>query len=248
MVYRLAGRIAAGLQHLLLPPRCIGCGGPATGLCKIDLPKLDLCPACYGQLPINRHACQHCGLPLSGTAFSLICGGCLRRPPKYQSSLCAYGYAYPIAQLIHRFKYGGSLAHARVLGTLLASYVRDRHTGNWPECVIPVPLHSVRYRARGFNQVIELGRFVTRELAIPMRTDLVERTRYTPEQAGLSRRERRKNLRRVFRTTTKSLPVHVALLDDVITTGSTVNELTRTLRGCGVAHIEVWGLARATTT
>lgn len=244
--YQTGQRWLGRLQRFVLPPRCIACGdaggwrlpGPAN-------PALDLCATCQAQLPLNLHACQHCALPLPGAPVPLICGRCLRRPPPYQASFCAYEYAYPIEHLIRRLKYGRALTQARVLGQLLGQQLRDRHAGPWPECFVPVPLHPDRYRARGYNQVIELGRFLERESNIAMRTDLVERIRHTPEQAGLSRRERRKNLRHAFRVAAATLPGHVALLDDVITTGTTMNELAGTLKRAGVRHIEVWGLARA---
>lgn len=241
----LASRLGSHLQQWLLPPRCIACGGSGGTQLNPQQWSLDLCTACHEQLPVNRHACQCCGLPLPSTQCKLICGSCLKRPPPYQLSFCAYEYAYPIEHLIRRLKYGGAMAQARVLSCLLAQYLRDQHRSAWPECFIPVPLHPARYRARGYNQVIELGRFLERELKITMRTDLLVRSRHTPEQAGLSRRERRRNLRRAFITTTVALPKHIALLDDVITTGSTVNELARTLKKAGVETIEVWGMARA---
>ncbi|MGE0114457.1 MAG: ComF family protein [Steroidobacteraceae bacterium] len=244
-IYQASRQWLGKLQQFVLPPCCVACGATSYQSTPVVKRTLDLCAACQAQLPTNLHACQHCGLPLTGTQAPLICGRCLRRPPPYQASFCAYEYAYPIEHLIRRLKYHHALMHAQVLGYLLAEYLRDRHVGPWPECFIPMPLHPVRYRARGYNQVIELGRFLERELKITMRTDLVERIRYTPEQAGLSRRERRKNLRRAFSVTATTTPKHIALLDDVITTGSTVNELAQSLKRAGVEHIEVWGLARA---
>jgi ComF family protein len=230
------------IGRFILPSTCIACGNHGDASDR----HLDLCDACQLQLPHNRHACQRCGLPLSGTATHLICGSCLKRPPRYDSSYCAFEYAYPLHHLIRRFKYGNSLSLARMMGGLMGNYLREHHQGDWPTCFIPVPLHPLRFRARGYNQVIELGRFLAAELNVVMRTDLVERHRHTPEQAGLSRRERRKNLRRAFVTKQKDLPAHIAVLDDVITTGSTVNELANALKKAGVPRIEVWGLARAT--
>lgn len=236
-------------QHLLLPPRCIACGNPANrGIpepnCR-SCPVTDLCNTCHAQLPLNLHACRRCALPLSGSQPGLICGRCLRRPPPYQASWCAFEYTYPATHLIRRLKYGGALAPSRVLGVLLADYLRIHHVGPWPECFIPVPLHTLRYRSRGYNQVIELGRHLQQALGVRMRTDLITRIRHTPEQAGLSRRARRKNLRRAFATTNVALPTHIAVLDDVITTGSTLDELGKTLKRAGVERVEVWGLARA---
>ncbi len=231
------------MQHAVLPPRCVACGNGHGW--RVSRVAAGLCEICQAQLPINTCACRTCALPLSGTQSGLLCGRCLRTPPPYQASWCAYEYVYPIPHLVRRLKYGGALAPSRVLGNLLARYLQAHRAGAWPECFIPVPLHSRRYRTRGYNQVIELGRWLERTLNIPMRTDLVIRRRHTPEQAGLSRRERRKNLRRAFVTTDVAPPRHIALLDDVITTGSTMNELARLLKQSGVEHIEVWGLARA---
>ncbi len=235
-------------QQLVLPPRCVACGRPArrrTWAPSSTPPLLDLCDACQAQLPVNLRACKRCALPLSGTQPGLICGHCQRHPPPYQASWCAYEYTYPITHLIRSLKYGGALATSRVLGTLLADYLREHRMGPWPECFIPMPLHALRYRSRGYNQVIELGRHLEQSLGIQMRTDLVARIRHTPEQAGLSRRARRKNLHRAFVTTNVVLPRHIAVLDDVITTGNTVYELAKTLKSGGAEDIEVWGLARA---
>jgi ComF family protein len=127
---------------------------------------------------------------------------------------------------------------------LLANYLRAGRGDDWPECFVPVPLHAARYRQRGYNQVIEIGKYLQQALPVPMRTDLVTRKRNTVEQTGLSRRARRSNLRRAF-VTHGPMPKHIALLDDVITTGSTVNELSRILKNAGVERIEVWGVARA---
>lgn len=240
MVYHLKqrGRQALTRLHsLLLPATCLACGGRGDGLL------MDLCRECSVELPVNVQACRRCAIPLQGNGAE-ICGACLRRPPRQESSYCAYRYAYPIEHFVRALKYGRSLAHARVLGELLASYLKQRHAALWPTCFIPVPLATRRYRERGYNQVIELGRFLERSLAIPMRTDVMVRTRHTIEQAGLSRNERRKNLRRAF-AVVKELPPHVAILDDVITTGSTVNEIAYTLRRAGVERVEVWAVARA---
>lgn len=239
---------AKTLQRWLLPARCIGCGGRAGGsqpIFEASLsPGIDLCLACYDSLPVNQHACRHCALPLSSSQADLVCGRCQVRPPRYEQSWCAYRYHYPLQHLIRQLKFHAALSHAQVLGVLLANHLRERRTDPWPECFVPVPLHSTRYRQRGYNQVIEVGKYLQQSLPVPMRTDLVTRTRNTVEQTGLSRRERRANLRRAF-ATHGPLPAHIALLDDVITTGSTVNELARVIKAAGVERIEVWGLARA---
>ena len=233
MVYKLANQIT-WLSRLLLPHNCVACGNRGT--------QLDLCTACLQMLPVNYRYCRRCAIPLP--VDDAICGTCLRLPPRYQGSYCGFEYGYPIDEFVRRLKYGHSLSHAAVLGTLLVDYLKSRYQQSWPECFIPVPLSTTRYRERGFNQAIELGRIIEKSLNVPMNTRLLERIRHTPEQAGLSRRERRKNLRNAFVVTGK-VPDYVAILDDVITTGSTVNEIARTLKRAGASRIEVWAVARA---
>jgi len=235
------------LQQWLLPARCIACGGEAGDTepsARATQRQLDLCQLCHDCLPLNHHACRHCALPLSSDQPALICGRCLKQPPRYELSLCAYRYQYPVQHLVRQLKFHGALSHAQVLAALLANYLRQQHVGPWPACFVPVPLHATRYRQRGYNQVIEVGKYLQQALSVPMRTDLVIRKRNTVEQTGLSRRQRRSNLRRAF-AAVSALPKHIALLDDVITTGSTVNELARVFKAAGVERIEVWGVARA---
>lgn len=244
MVYqmRAAGSwMRARLQQLVLPTSCVACGSPGESM------RLDLCASCAAELPINLQACRHCGIPLtSHDAHNAdICGACLRRPPPYALSFCAYRYAYPIEHFVHALKYGHVLAQARVLGELLAEYLSQRRQDAWPTYFMPVPLATARFRERGYNQALELGRFVERALNLPMRTDVLVRDRHTAAQVGLSRRERRKNLRGAF-AVLKLPSKHVAILDDVVTTGSTVNEVARTLRRAGAERVEVWAVARAT--
>ncbi len=242
----LSCRLLAQSQRWLLPARCIACGDdgglffPST-----ECLSLDLCRGCYLQLPFNQHSCQLCSLPLNSSGAQLICGECLRSPPDYDRSFCPFEYRYPISDLIRHFKYGNHLATARVLAELLSHHLRLQRTHPWPDCIIPVPLHTQRYRQRGYNQVIEVGWYLHRRLNLPLRLDVLERTRATPEQAGLTRQARQKNLRRAFNAVSAMIPRKVAILDDVITTGSTVQEVASTLYKAGVEQIEVWGVARA---
>lgn len=237
MVYQGLKPILADIQGLLLPPTCIACGAPGQP------PHLDLCRACAAELPLNSSACRRCGAPLIDEAGGLSCGACLQKQPHFDASVCAYRYAYPIDHFIRGLKYAEVLAHAQVLGELLAKQLR-RRTAPWPDCFVPVPLSTQRFRERGYNQVIEIGRFVERATGVPMRTDLVARLRHTAEQASLPKAKRRKNMRRAFSVLNKPLPPHIAVLDDVVTTGSTVNELARVLRRAGAECVEVWAVAR----
>ena len=225
------------MQRTLLTPTCVSCGNHGANF-------LDLCAACHAELKWNLHACQRCAIPLPVTDSDL-CGACLRRPPRFHASYCAFEYGYPISQFVRALKYRHSPSHAQVLGKLLADYLQSHHQHHWPECIVPVPLSSLRYRQRGFNQAIEIGRFIESALKIRMNTSLLLRARHTIEQAGLSRRERRKNLRNAFAIAGDVIPKHIAILDDVVTTGSTVNEIARTLKRAGVQRVEVWAIARA---
>lgn len=145
--------------------------------------------------------------------------------------------------MIQGLKYRRDLMYGRVLGSLLADHLAGRHTR--PELVIPVPLAPRRFRERGFNQARELARPVCRSLGLRLRSDLVVRHRETREQAALERAERLKNTQRAFSLVAPLNARHVAIVDDVVTTGSTVNEIAKILRDAGVEWIEVWAVARA---
>jgi len=228
------------LQRALLPPVCVLCGGVGQN------DSFDLCRDCAAELPVNAHSCVQCAEQLGSHHTSdLVCGACLRRPPRYRSTHCAYRYGYPVDHLVRALKYHGRIAYARVLGELLAKSLLGERQSPWPQWVLPVPLAESRYRERGFNQASELGTQLARHLAIPLRADLLVRTRDTREQAGLDRVGRRKNVRNAFALSAPLGAKHVAIVDDVVTTGSTVNEVARVLKRAGAKHIEVWAVARA---
>ena len=222
------------LSFTLFPGVCLLCGCPSRRA-------LDLCTPCAAGLPLLTTACERCALPLPAPG---ICGQCLQQPPPFAAALVACHHHHPVAGMIHRLKYGGDLAQAAPLATLLAQRLEGRDTPP-PEVLVPVPLHWRRLARRGFNQALELARPLGRLLDIPVATGLVQRQRATAFQVGLSRAERRRNLRRAFRVCTSTLPRHLALIDDVITTGSTLEALAGCLLDAGVDRVEVWAVARA---
>jgi len=236
---RRIARAVTWLERSLWPPTCVLCVDPGQPS------QLDLCAGCEADLPIHLHGCPLCAEPLPANAAGRECGECLRRAPKFHAAYCAYRYEFPIDHLVRGLKYRGRLVYARVLGELLARRLRRIHDDLWPQCIVPVPLAVPRFRERGFNQAIEIGRELQSRLGIPLRTDLVARIRDTPEQAGLDRKARRKNVRNAFRLEQPLTMQRVAILDDVITTCSTANELARLLRRGGAEHVEVWAVARA---
>jgi ComF family protein len=232
------GRLAALPLQLLLPARCLLCDGAGQP------PDVDLCAACEVELPQNLRACRRCAMPLEFTAGISICGACVHRPPRFDAACCPFVYAYPVDHMVRALKYHGGVPYGRVLGGLLATRLRGERQAQLPEMLLPVPLAFGRFRERGYNQAIEIARYLERGLEVPMRADVLLRTRETLEQAGLPRRERRKNIKGAFALRTAAAS-HVALVDDVITTASTVNELARLLKANGVERVEVWAVARA---
>lgn len=227
------------VQALLLPPVCVLCRG--TG----QRPLLDICADCEADLPVSTRVCRVCAQPLGDGSAQAPCGACLRRPPRFDAAYCAFRYAYPVDHLVQALKFHGAVAHGRVLGELLARGLQRTRTEVLPQVLVPVPLGRKRFRERGYNQAVELGRYVEKRLRIPMRADIAVRVRETHEQAALDARERHGNIRGAFEVARRLPATHVAIVDDVITTGSTVSELARVLKRAGAERVEVWAVARA---
>ncbi|HXH03808.1 MAG TPA: ComF family protein [Candidatus Competibacteraceae bacterium] len=223
------------LQLALFPSHCLLCGAPGQDT-------RDLCAGCAAELPRNPIACPRCALPLPHPG--LPCGRCQRRPPPFERTIAPLRYRHPVDALIRDFKFHGRLTLAPLLAELLAEAVTAAAVPR-PEALLPVPLHPARLRERGFNQSLELTRHLGRRLALPLLLDGVQRVRPTLAQSsGLGLLARRRNLRGAF-VVTKPLAVrHLAIIDDVYTSGSTVSELARTLRRAGVATLQVWVCAR----
>lgn len=156
----------------------------------------------------------------------------------------AFAYQWPVDRLIKALKYQGRLADGALLGALLAEAL-VRNGAPAPDRLIPVPLHPRKLRRRGFNQAGELANALARHLGFPVDTGLLRRIRQTESQAGLSAAARHRNLRGAFRCDRAPGPDRVALIDDVITTGSTVRAAAACLRRAGVARVDVWAVARA---
>lgn len=193
---------------------------------------------------MNDSACEHCAEPLPRELSKpALCGACSSHPPAFDACVAPYLYGFPVDRMIQGLKYRRDLPYGRILGSLLARHLACRQTR--PELVIPVPLAPTRYRERGFNQARELARPVCKLLELNLRSDLLVRHRETREQAALDRAERLKNTQRAFSLLGELDARHVAIVDDVVTTGSTVNEIAKVLRAAGAEWIEVWAVARA---
>ncbi|WP_050984892.1 ComF family protein [Thiorhodospira sibirica] len=220
---------------ILYPIRCLLCGAPGQ-------PPLELCASCIKSLPWLGHGCRCCAMPLPPA--QMVCGECLHDPPPFDASYAAFHYQPPIDRLIIQLKHHDRLAYARVLGQL---FIQARQALQEPlppkSCILPVPLHRSRLRERGFNQSMELARMIAPPLHLPVCPALAQRQRATQFQQGLKQQQRRLNVRNAF-AASGTLPAHIIILDDVMTTGSTLRELASTLKKAGAHQVETWCIAR----
>jgi len=234
MVYNCA----RWLQTRLFPWHCRLCDaaiGHGPGLCQ----------ACREELPWLGNHCARCAAPLPpAREVDMPCGRCQRRPPAFDAATALFHYHPPVDHLVRRLKFSRELGLGALLGGLLAQRLACR-TSSMPGLLIPVPLHRTRLRERGFNQATELARVLGRTLGIPHDPGLCLRHRNTRPQSLLPATARRLNLRNAFSVSGRLPVTHVAIVDDVMTSGHTGDELARTLKRAGAEHVELWVIARA---
>lgn len=203
------------------------------------MPGLDVCAGCLADLPRNTCCCARCALPLAQPAA--LCGRCLEHPPPWQAAWVPFRYGWPLDRLETRYKFSAHLAAGRALAALW----RERMPPERPQAIVPVPLHHARLRQRGYDQTLELARQIARQMHLPLHDRCLKRQRATRAQSTLDAVARRRNVRGAFGIRHGvALPDHVALFDDVLTTGATLGECARVLRRAGVARVDVWALAR----
>lgn len=225
------------LSLWLLPYVCVLCG-------KLSKRLQDICPQCLNELPKLPTACPRCAKPVTP---GLLCPFCLKENPFYDNTYALFIYQSPITHLIMNLKFGQNLTFARILGELLAEQIKNQWYRNLPlpEAIIPIPLHPLRLKERGFNQAVEIARPVAKQLRLPVVLNKCQRVKYTSAQAMLPARDRVKNTQNAFQISPDFSYRHVAVIDDVITTGQTMNEFCRTLKLAGVEKIDVWCCARS---
>lgn len=200
-----------------------------------------ICSQCHEFLTLIESACTYCARPLPQSNF-MTCGECIKTKPYFDQTIAPYSFEEPLRTLLHDFKYRRGL----YLVSFLAQLILMKLPANafQIECLIPVPMHRERLRQRGFNQAAELAKFIGRVLNIPCNMHVCEKIIHTLPQAGLNATQRQKNLHSAFQANT--IPYRrVALIDDLLTTGSTANELAKTLKQQGIEHVSVWCCARA---
>jgi ComF family protein len=218
---------------------CLLCDEPA------DSAK-SLCDSCESELPWLGARCQICALPLPDAG--LTCGGCLRRPPSFEQVEAPWRYAFPVDSLITRFKHQAKWPLGRLLGELLSQHLQHAFDEGLvrPDLLLPVPLAERRQRQRGFNQAALLGQWLSEQLHLPVQQHWLQRVIDTPAQQQLDAATRKRNLRRAFTLAPESAVggLHLALVDDVLTTGATAESLARLLKKAGAARVDIYCLAR----
>jgi ComF family protein len=217
------------LGRLLFGGSCYLCRGEAEAV---------LCDACDADLPrLTEPACPRCALASPGGA---VCGRCLTQPPAYDATQAALAYAFPADVLIQGLKFRGELALAPLLGELLAKCISRQDV----DCIVPVPLSTARLRSRGYNQSLEIARGIAAATRLPLAPELCERSRDTAVQMELPLEARATNVRGAFHCPSLVGGKTVAVLDDVMTTGATLDEMAATLKRAGAARVVNWVVAR----
>lgn len=239
-VNRILPGYRALLPATLLPEVCVTCLGTPS--------RDGLCQGCRGDLPDNQHACYRCGLPLNlaTPGPDLVCGECLKHPPPFDRALIPWRYQFPVDRMISRYKYHGQRHYARPLLADMTGRVRQvlsEQPERRPQLLVAAPMHRKRQRRRGFNQAADIAEAISIGTGIPWTDTLLIRTRAIRPQSGLKRKQRLSNLRGLF-DISGSVPRHIVLVDDVVTTGATATTLAKLLRRHGARTIEIWALAR----
>ena len=221
-------------QDWLFPRHCRLClASSHTGL--------ELCADCLRDLPWIQHACRHCALPLPAGAGA-VCGRCQHRPFAFDYGDSLFAYQYPLDYLIQRIKFQQDLVLLESFGKLLAERLENRDLR--PDRIIPVPLHRRRLAERGYNQSLELLRPLQKSGKFFIDSHCCRRIRATETQSMLPARQRRLNLRGAFTLTGEVLDQHILLVDDVLTTGSTLHEVAKLLKDAGARRVDAWVIAR----
>lgn len=240
----MIARLVKSLMHVCMPQICL--------LCHTVTQDSLLCQACYGALPWQEQACPKCGNRFSDDEKRLkpeaVCGRCLQSPPPFDHSICLFQYKSPIDKIIISLKFREKLVYARLLGELMAQRMQHYYlqSSTVPDCLMPVPLSIDRLKERGYNQALEIARPGAKILGC-----VIDMSAFRHPKSGLTQasstslKERRANVRGVFAVHPCFSAHHVAIVDDVLTSGSTVAALARVLRKAGVSCIDVWCCARA---
>lgn len=235
MVYHWCARLPRLFQST-----CLLCGCRQHGQQQPTPAYFGLCHFCHADLPFIAQACRQCGIPLPDG--QTLCGDCISTPPAFDSSCCAVTYEHAVIALVHRFKTRHHNAIGRLLAELLLSRIQSH--GAEIDVIIPAPMHWQRNLQRGNDHAGLLAKSIARKAKLPLHNKLLERSHATPVQKQLNAGQRKKNLRQAFRCTAPVTGLRIAIVDDVMTTGSTMNAIATTLKNAGAAEVHCWAVAR----
>ncbi len=234
----LLKKINKGIAYCFFPYQCIICNDKTNR-------ELDLCIECERSLPWLKNVCIYCAAPL-GFITQSPCGACLKKPLPFHKLCILFSYTGIIKKFITGLKFQQRLIYAHILGILLAEKISSQyHNEKLPDIIIPIPLHKSRLYKRGFNQAIELARPISKKLNIPIEYKRCKRKVNTSAQSKLPANQRANNVKNAFVAHQDLASQHIALLDDVMTTGHTLIEMSRALYDVGVKRIDVWCCARS---
>lgn len=231
--------LLAKLSRKLLPSQCLQCYSTTihgSGLCHL----------CYNELPILQQKCALCAQYLPSNITNTLCHACSNNNLPFDQVFVLSPYLPPISTWISRLKFQQQLIYARLFGYLLTEkiIIEWYHNRSLPNLIIPVPLHPQRLRERGFNQALEIARPITKTCHIPIDAISTTRIKSTMAQSGLSGTERKRNIQSAFASSNAYHGQHIAVLDDVVTTGQTIGEFCQLLKSKGAHTIDVWCCAR----
>jgi len=222
MVYNFS---TVKLLNTLLPVSCGLCNAPTHS-------RLPLCPPCRDELPAIGNACRYCAQPISTTG---LCGSCQRKRPSCDEVHALLLYQQPVNFLVQQFKFSRKLEYSLLFSELMAERMGSLESR--PDILIPVPLHSSRLRSRGYNQAWELAKQLTKMTGISSSHKVCQRIKKTPLQTGLKASERRRNLKQAFAVKQDVKDLHVCIVDDVMTTGSTLEAIASALKSAGAVRV-----------
>jgi ComF family protein len=201
--------------------------------------KLGLCEACLKDMPWHTaEQCPQCGLLAYNNQ---LCGSCLASPPDFDAARALFRYEYPLDVMLQRYKYSHLLTLADTFGMLITESIK---THTLPDVIIPMPLHPKRLAERGFNQSLEIARILAKKLQIKLDATSCERIKLSAPQASLPLKQRVKNMKGAFVCNGRFDGRKVLLIDDVMTTGASLNALAKSVKSAGASHVECWIVAR----
>lgn len=219
--------------NIIAPQYCYGCSERSRR-------DIALCSHCEGDLPWLGHHCCYCSLPIQRQLK--FCGQCAKKKPYYDRVICAFYYTAPIARWLTLFKFHNTLALGQVFSHCLLKRTPQSIEADW---IIPMPLHRSRLRQRGYNQALVLAQQIQKHRPITIDHTLASRHKKTKAQVSLNKDKRRHNLHNAFTINKDIKKKNIIIIDDIMTTGSSINELSRTLKQHGAARVEAWVIARA---